>query len=228
MSEVCFSSEVYKIEPKDLIILEDSQAANIKTKDEVVVILNDGEKNSKDRLLCGREWIEKAIAENKDFIPVRFAFVSKMHKWDFLSPFIRPLRNRYKIYSSNIYHINPLEVRRIKIERNIRNKENAYIFTNPKFRMDDKNLRNEQYDKLYESMQKGFDDRFPLDVMLLRMMGIKDTINQGHHRMGIAVQCNLPRVAIKFCAAGKAPNILHPILRIIAKININLKLWNKQ
>ena len=87
--------------------------------------------------------------------------------------------------------------------------------------------RKRQYDELYNSMKRGYDDNFPLDVMLLRMMGIKDTVNQGHHRMGIAIECKLPLVAVRFSAAGAAPRILQPLLKVIADINITLKLWNK-
>ena len=60
------------------------------------------------------------------------------------------------------------------------------------------------------------------------MMGIKDTVNQGHHRMGIALECRLPQVAVRFSAAGSAPKILQPLLKVIADINITLKLWNKK
>ena len=132
----------------------------------------------------------------------------------------------YKIFSSNIYHIAPLEIRKLKIERNIRTKENAYVFSNPLFYYDEAE-RKRQYDELYNSMKRGYDDNFPLDVMLLRMMGIKDTVNQGHHRMGIAIECKLPLVAVRFSAAGAAPRILQPLLKVIADINITLKLWNK-
>ena len=122
--------------------------------------------------------------------------------------------------------MNPMDIRHLKIERNIRTRKNAYIFSNPLYYFD-ANERKKRYDELYKSMQKGYDDNFPLDIMLLRMMGIKDTVNQGHHRMGIAVECKLPRVAVRFSAAGASPKILKPLLKIIANINITLKLWSK-
>ena len=72
-------------------------------------------------------------------------------------------------------------------------------------------------------MKKGFDDNYPIDIMLLRMLGIKDTVNNGHHRMGIAVECKLPQISVRFSAAGQAPRLLHPLLRVIANIAIRIK-----
>lgn len=228
MTELCLSSELYKIEIADIAQLDDGIAKRgQKFKDKVVVLIGDSENNQKDVLLKGRAAVDKALKEGTTHIAVRFAFVSKMKKYDFISPFVKALRSHYKIYSSNIYHIDPLEIRRIKIERNIRTKENAYVFSNPLFYYNEQE-RKKQYRELYNSMKKGYDDNFPLDVMLLRMMGIKDTVNQGHHRMGIAVECKLPRVAIQFSAAGQAPRLLQPLLKIIANININIKLRNKK
>ena len=227
MAEVCLSSELYKIETADIAALPDGKPEAFgKFKDKIVVLIGDSSRNEKDVLLKGRQAVQQAMADGDEHIPVRFVFVSKMKKYDFVSLFVKALRSHYKIFSSNIYHMDPLEIRRIKIERNIRTKENAYVFSNPLFYYNEQE-RKKQYSELYNSMKKGYDDNFPLDVMLLRMMGIKDTVNQGHHRMGIAVECKLPRVSIRFSAAGGAPRLLQPLLRIVAKININLKLRNK-
>ena len=189
-------------------------------------MIGDSQNGQTDTLLSGRDAVRRALAENASSVPVRFAFFSKIGRFDFITVFVKPLRARYKIFSSNIYHIAPLEIRKLKIERNIRTKENAYVFSNPLFYYDEAE-RKRQYDELYNSMKRGYDDNFPLDVMLLRMMGIKDTVNQGHHRMGIAIECKLPLVAVRFSAAGAAPRILQPLLKVIADINITLKLWNK-
>ncbi len=228
MNKLCLSSELYPVSPADIGILEDADIINIpKLKDKVVVLIGDFKTGEKDKLLCGREIIKKALKNNKSYIRVRFAFFSRFKQFDFISMFIKPLRLRKKFESSNIYHINPKEIRKLKIERNIRNKENAYALTNPKFYRPQEE-RDRMYNELYNSMKKGYDDKYPLDIMLLRMMGIKDTINQGHHRMGIAIELGLPLVSVRFSAAGGAPNFLHPLLKIIANINIRLKLWNKK
>ena len=231
MHHLCYSSEIYHLEPQDLAVLADSSARfDTEPSDEVVVII--GEKDIYDAtkpviydtLLKGREVVERAIADGVPFIPVRIAFVSRINRWDFISPLIRVLRYKYKAYSSHIYHINPFEIRQLKIERNFRTAENAYQFSNPKYKMSE-NERKKLYQQLKDSMlTKGYDDRFPLDIMLCRNLGIQDTLNQGHHRMGVALDCNIQRVAVMFSAAGQAPRFLHPLFRIIAKFNLWLKM----
>lgn len=230
MTHICFSSEIYHLDPKDLIGLEDSNT-HLTANCENDVVLLIGEKDLYDKtkpiiydtLLKGRDVIVKAVENNTPFIPVRIAFVSRISRWDFLSPLIRVLRYKYKAYSSNIYHIDPFEIRKLKIERSFRTPENAYQFSNPKYQMPEAE-RIKLYTQLKESMQtKGYDDRFPLDIMLCRNLGIQDTLNQGHHRMGVAIDCNIHRVSVMFSAAGQAPKFLHPLFRLIAKFNLWFK-----
>ena len=77
------------------------------------------------------------------------------------------------------------------------------------------------YQQLKDSMSThGYDDRFPLDIMLCRNFGIQDTLNQGHHRMGVAIDCNIQRVSVMFSAAGQAPRFLHPLFRVTARFNL--------
>ncbi len=229
MNELCLSSELYPVEPGDIAALADATSDagnNRRTEGKIIVLIGNKETGEKDTLLCGREEVERALARKQPFVPVRFAFASQLGRFDFISVFIKRLRNRHKIFSSEIYHMDPLAVRRLKVERNIRTRQNAYVFSNPLY-IFDKAERRRRYEELYQSMQNGYNDKYPIDIMLLRMMGIKDTVNQGHHRMGIAVELKLPRIAVRFSAAGAAPKILRPLLKIIADININLKLWSK-
>ena len=235
MSHICYSSEVYHLDPNDLISLKDSEIKeNSNVLDEVVLLIGhnniwiDKSTGTPDTLLCGREVVKKAIEQKQAFIPVRIAFIPKISRFDFLSPLIRVLRYKYKAYSSNIYHIDPFEIRELKIERSFRTPENAYQFSNPKYKMSE-NERKKMYNWLKNSMQtKGYDDRFPLDIMLCRNLGIQDTLNQGHHRMGVAIDCNIHRVSVMFSAAGQAPKFLHPLFRLIAKFNLWFKhIWQK-
>jgi len=230
MQRICYSSEIYHLEPQDLVALADSpETYKSDCADQVVVLI--GEKDIYDEkkpviydtLLKGREIAEKAIAEGVPFIPVRIAFISRIGRWNFISPLIRVLRYKYKAYSSHIYHINPFEIRNLKIERSFRTPENAYCFSNPKYQMPEAE-RKKMYQQLKDSMStNGYDDRFPLDIMLCRNLGIQDTLNQGHHRMSVAIDCNIQRVSVMFSAAGQAPRFLHPLFRIIAKFNLWLK-----
>lgn len=230
MRHICYSSEVYHLDPQDLAVLADSpKSCKADCADKIVILI--GEKDIYDAqkpviydtLLKGRSLVEKAVADGRDFIPVRIAFISRTAAWDFVSPLIRVLRYKYKAYSSNIYHINPFEIRRLKIERSFRTPENAYQFSNPKYKMPESE-RKKLYRQLADSMRRnGYDDRFPLDIMLCRNLGIQDTLNQGHHRMGVAIDCNIQRVSVMFSAAGQAPRFLHPFFKIIARFNLWFK-----
>ena len=44
-----------------------------------------------------------------------------------------------------------------------------------------------------------------------------------HHRMGVAIDCNIQRVSVMFSAAGQAPRFLHPFFKIIARFNLWFK-----
>jgi len=230
MNKICYSSEVYGLAIEDIISLPDSKL-NIKNlpDDEVIILI--GKRRLwlndipvvQDTLLKGREAVAKAQSKGEKYISVRIAFESRIKPYDFISPIIRSMRYKYTLFSSNIYHIRPQEIRDKKIERNFRTSENAYTFSNPKYQMSEENRRN-TYSELVKSMkEKGFDDRFPLDIMLCRNMGIKDTLNQGHHRMSVALECGVERVAVEFCAAGQAPKFLHFVFRLIADVNMHIK-----
>lgn len=225
MYNICLSSEIYQLDPKDLMILEDSglRADGIECTDSVIVLIGDDKKGIKDTLLRGRFEIESAISEQVPFIPVRIAFVPRTKKYDFISPLVRKLRYKYKSFSSNIYHTDPLDIRRLKIERSFRTRENAYTFSKKAYRMCS-TKRNEMYENLFCSMkEKGFDDRFPIDIMLCRSLGVQDTVDQGHHRMSVAIDCKLERIAIRFGAAGSAPRFLQPLFKLIARISLFYK-----
>lgn len=230
MCNICYSSETYNLDPQDIYILKDSDIDyKVNVKDEVIILIGynpiwiDKPTGTPDTLLKGREVLEEAINNNVAYVPVRIAFMPKISKYNILAPLIRVLRYKHKFYSSNIYHIDPFEIREKKIERNFRSKDNAYVFTNPKYKMTEID-RSNMYERLFESMSKnGYDDRFPIDIMLCRNLGVQDTLNQGHHRMGVAIDCNIHRIALVFSAVGKAPRFLQPILKMFAKLNLLFK-----
>ncbi len=223
MGNFCISSETYKIDTKDVAVLPDNElSSRYKNRRKIIVLIGDLEKGISDTLICGRKFVDKALQNHKQYIPVKIAFKTNIKRYDIITTFIKKLRGKYKIWSSNIYHMDPHEIRRMKIERSFRDKNSAYTFSNPLYRYSESE-RQKRYETLYNSMQKGYDDNYPIEIMLLRMLGIKDTVNNGHHRMGIALECNLPQVAVNFSAAGQAPYILRPILKIIADIAIRIK-----
>ena len=230
MTKICYSSEIYRLATADLQKIPDSQhQSNVFSKDEIILLI--GKRRlwpediaiEQDTLLKGRAAVEKAYQSGEKYVPVRIAFESRVKPYDFLSPIIRKLRYKHTLFSSNIYHMKPDEIRKKGLERNLRTAENAYKFSNPKYKMS-KQERINTYNKLRESMLKnGYDDRFPLDIMLCRNMGVQDTLNQGHHRISLAIECKLPEVAVEFCAAGQSPALLQPICWFIAKINMSTK-----
>ena len=223
MSNLGLSSEIYPLATEDLLVLPDSDIDTSSFADSVVILIGDEKKGTSDVLLKGRQEIEKAIAENQAYVPVRVAFESRTAKYDILSPLIRSMRYKHKSFSGNIYHIEPTAIRKLKIERKFRTRENAYKFTKKKYRLA-KDTRRDMYEELHNSMKhKGFDDKYPIDIMLCRSLGVQDTVDQGHHRMSVAIDCQLPRVAIRFGAAGQAPAILRPLFRLIAKLCLFFK-----
>ena len=223
MTNLCFSSETYILDINDVTVLKDcdSVIANIKS-DDIVILMGDMDQNIPDTLLCGRENINKAIANNKEYVAAKIAFISKIKKYDIFTQFIKKLRGKYKIWSSNIYHTNPEFIRKMKIERSFRTKENAFNFTNPLYRSSE-DERIKRYEKLCESIKNGYDDNFPIDIMLLRMLGVKDNVNNGHHRMAVALEHGIKRISVRFSAVGQAPRILHPLMKVVADIAIRIK-----
>ena len=220
---LCLSSETYLIDIDDIARLPDSDyAPQYKNDGKIVVLLGDLNGKIPDTLLCGRELLQQAAERREKSVPVEFAFFDKTRWFDFITPFFKKLRRKYKIWSYNIYHMDPREIRRMKIERSFRDRNTAYTFSNPLYRCSDEERKN-RYQALYDSMSKGYDDNCPIEIMLLRLVGIKDTVNNGHHRMGIALECGLPKVAVRFSAAGQAPRFMHPLLRFIADISIRFK-----
>ena len=230
MNRICYSSETYGLAVEDLISLPDSGMQLKNMPDDEVILLIGKRKLwfpdypvTPDTLLKGREVLQKAINANIKYVPVRIAFENRIKPYDIISPLVRKLRYKYNLFSSNIYHLQPQEIREKGLERNLRTAENAYKFSNPKYQMSEEE-REKMYENLLQSMkEKGYDDRFPLDIMLCRNMGIKDTLNQGHHRMSVAIECGVERVSVEFCAAGQAPKFLHPFCRRIADFNLSIK-----
>jgi len=80
-------------------------------------------------------------------------------------------------------------------------------------------VRANRYKELQSSIQKnGFNDKFPISIMLCRRFGIKDSVDDGHHRIGVCVENNIERIAIHFRAAGALPRIVQKIGNKIIKI----------
>lgn len=227
MSRFVFSSEVYPIDPADISVLGNAFVSLPACDDEVVVLIGhnkiSGDTTNADVLIKGRAAVQKAIDEDKPFIPVRFAFIPANKRFDLLSPLIRKLRYRIRFYGSNVYHMDPAAIRKLKIERTFKTRENAYSFTVSSRRMT-RRERDAEYDRILNSIKEnGFRDDEPIDIMLCRLAGAKDCVNNGHHRMGIALELGLTRIPVRFSAAGAEPKILRPALKLFSTVNLAFK-----
>lgn len=222
MQKFGYSSEIYNLDPKDLLSLPLSPSSEEHINDKIIILIGNDKLNQPDTLIRGRKIVEKAVADGIKAVPTRIAFIPRVRKYDFISPIIRVLRYKHHAFSSNIYHINPKDIRKLKIERGYRSSDNAYQFSNPRWALPSAEAK-KRYDDLKKSMSKGYDDKFPIDIMLCRNFGIQDNVNQGHHRMSAALEIGLERISVKFSAVGYAPKLLRPLFRILAKISMLIK-----
>ncbi len=217
-----YSSELYLIEPQDIINLADAPsdlASEIKCEDDIVVLLGDAKTQTPDVLVRGRELAQKAFETQKAYVPVRFIFKSSIAAWNILPIFFKQLRQHFKFTNKNIYHTSLKNIRELHIERGFRNAENAYDISKRWHISPEERVR--KYTELKESLlSKGFDDSKPISIMLCRRCGIKDSVDDGHHRIGICVENNIDRIAIQFKAAGALPRFWQKIgLKILPRRN---------
>ena len=125
--------------------------------------------------------------------------------------FFKGLRQYYKFNSSGVYHITLQNLRALHIERGFRNAQNAYDISK-RWHISPEERR-QKYNRLLESMQaNGFDDKYPISIMLCRRCGVKDCVDDGHHRIGICAEHGIERIAISFRAAGTMPRCVQKIL----------------
>ena len=231
MRRAVFSSETYPLAVADVLALPDANAPQINTADEIVIMLG---RNSAppqqmdapplpDTLIKGRGAVERAAAAGEKFVPVRFAFSPANAQWDVFSAFIRKYRNKIRFYGSNVYHVPPAGIRALKIERAFKTRETAYSFTAPIRRMT-RQERDAEYDRISDSIKEnGFLDSEPIDIMLRRLTGAKDCVNNGHHRLGIALELGLDAIPVNFSASAVCPAVLHPVLRLFSTWNLAFK-----
>lgn len=209
-----YASEIYHIDPQDLLTLPDTpaqRAASICKKDEIIVLIGNQNLNISDTLVCGRESINRALEEKQPYIPVRFVFTSVISAWNLLPIFIKKFRYKYKYFNTRIYHLEASQIRRLGIERGIRTKENAYAITNKRWAISEPERVN-KYNALAASLRLGFKDDYPISIMLCRRMGCKDCVDNGHHRLGICIEEGIERISTNFIAAGCLPHWLQKII----------------
>ena len=102
------------------------------------------------------------------------------------------------IPSSKIYHISPVYLREIGVERTQHTREVAYDCHDTYRKHLTRAEKEQAYDELKESIQnEGFKDEYPISISF-RKMGNNDQIIDGHHRLNIAIELGIPTVPVKF------------------------------
>jgi|TARA_B100002003_G_scaffold238407_1_gene256603 hypothetical protein len=112
--------------------------------------------------------------------------------------------------SSRVYHIAPLYLRNLGMERRGRggigrHRDNAYDGKEEFIHLT-REQKEERYDVLKESIDKdGFNEEFPILIMLRRENNA-DQIFEGHHRLNIAIELGLETVPVRFIEWQKEYN----------------------
>ena len=112
--------------------------------------------------------------------------------------------------SSRVYHISPLYLRNLGMERSGRggigrHRDNAYDGKEETLHLT-REQKEERYDTLKESIEKdGFNEEFPILIMLRRENNA-DQIFEGHHRLNIAIELEMPTVPVRFIEWQKEYN----------------------
>lgn len=202
----------------DVLALPDLKSKkNKKSDNKVIILLGNKKNNISDQLISGRRILENAKKSKHTYWPVRLAFRRQNFWFDLITPFIRVLRKNFIKQGSNIYHMDPFEIRKMGLERAHRTPENAYILTSKQWKMSDEE-RLRRYNELKKSFEKnGFDDKYPIEILLHRNFGTFDSLNQGHHRMMMALDLKLPRVAVRFDYATHTTNRLQRFFKSVKK-----------
>ena len=97
--------------------------------------------------------------------------------------------------SSEVYLISPIQLRNLEVEKYARNRDNAYDGLEELAHLT-REQKEAAYDTLKESIRhKGFNEEFPI---IIKLMDGEDEIFQGHHRLNIAIELELPIVPVRF------------------------------
>ena len=191
------SSPLYPFYASDCLPLANA-SIDFDSKGEVAILLGNRERGIADTLLAGRAQLE-GMRPN-DRVNVRVYFPVEVSLRAFLS-LLKYFRKRNKTFGTGIYHVNPSFLRESSLERCQRTEANAYQLNHLKVEIDTPLAA---YQRLSEQLKDGFDDRHPLTVMLHRVKRHIDSLDDGHHRLGLCIKHQLPHVGIQFCYASSS------------------------
>lgn len=223
---LAYASEIYPLKIKDVLNLADSQNndSSALPAEKVVILLGNADANQPDTLLCGRERLNRLQTEGQTYADVCLAYHTLPPLAGFFANMIKPIKRRYYATSANTYHTPLSTITRNRLNRGIRNAQNAYQWSNKKWATPEEE-RVKRYQELYNSLkQNGYDDASPMLVLLNRAWGVKDQLLQGHHRLSICQELGIEEIAVNFWTAPKSPRFIAALYKIYAKCkNADLK-----
>ncbi len=193
MKHLCNSSDVYFIKVKDLLELESADIKLPLCNDIDAAIMVD--KNNC-KLCFGKDFL---LSKDKDdFVKTRVFYYSYPPFIGFLINFVRSLKRKSWVVNDKSFRVLFDKLVEAKLTRCDRTRENAYQWTSKRWRMD-RDTANKRYNDLYNSLKEnGYDEKYPMIVLINRKYGVKDQIYQGHHRIGICKEVGIKEVNICF------------------------------
>lgn len=205
MTKLAYSSDIYHIKIKELLALFDasfeSPFENLYT-DKVVLFIGQEKKNLPDTLACGRDILVQALNKGLTHYPTRIVFEQRAQQLSFLA-LLKPIRKKYLDFSVNSYEIYLSDIIDNHLERNIKSEETAYNYSERNKWGVPKDQRQARFHEIDESFKNhGYDQRYPMVVMLCRGLGVKDKLHQGHHRMFFCRKYNIKYVQVQFLACN--------------------------
>lgn len=205
------SSETYHVHQDSLKVLPQhdfSFNGDFIDCDAVVLLACDANQNE-DCII----YLKDQTVLNRSRIKTRFAFQTEGFFFNFFGSFIKKIRSRRQNFSSQSYRILLTDITENGLERNIKTPETAYNWTSRRWKLDE-DKRQERYSKLENSFKNhGYDYNFPMHIMLCRSMGVKDKLNQGHHRIMFCKLHGIDEVSTKFISSAYMPLAFQPFFK---------------
>ena len=207
MNALGFSSEYYHIKIEELLALSDSDLVSFKSpsyilNEDVILFIGKRSYSLSDSLLQGREILLQAQKQGLTHYPTRVMFEQRAPQLSFFA-LLKPIRKKYQDYSSHNYEITLNDIIDNHLERNLKDEETAYNYSErnkwgvPK---DDRQVRFQEIDESFRD--HGYDKKYPMAIMLCRGLGVKDKLHQGHHRMYFCRKYHIPFVQVEFLATN--------------------------
>lgn len=217
-----FSSEIYHIHIDDLLRLAvktDVQFPAV--KDEILLMIGNRDQANfeADVIIKGQQALQQAKANGQEFVAVRVVLHNQASAFfNFLGAFNKPTRTKIEKYSQLHYRILISDITENSLERNIKTEDTAYNFTKKKWRLGE-DERQDRLMQLKDSFRDhGYDFNHPMQIMLCRSFGVKDQLQQGHHRMMLCKLHDVKVVSVIFMHATFLPLEAHGFLLKLMKI----------